>query len=422
MNRRYGLQFQLTIAMLALVVICNTLFAFVIYLANDQFEDTLLDSQITSEMDEIIRRLEENSLDPLPQSANFHFYLDSRKVQKPIPELFSSKEAGTYHEVYFENRFYHLAVRQLDDDILYLAHDITEIEAQEHKLKLLLIAGTIITPLLTIWIGIWLSRKVIAPVRALGDEVANLDPQQRDVHLSKRYQGYEVERIAEAFDRYLKRMDEYVEREQSFSAAASHELRTPLSIISTSCELLADDASLSERSKAALIKITRASKQMSELVTAFLFLARGKTEALSKNAKTELCPLLQQILDNHRHLVNPAHVTLQLTCEGSTIVQAPESHISIVISNILRNAIYHTKAGLISVALDKRNIIIKDTGSGIAPENLDSIFTRQTRDPYSPGYGLGLHIAKSICDRYGWRIRFESQLQQGTIVVISMPV
>ena len=420
MKTKNSLQYRITIAMLVLVVTCNSLFAVVIYFANDRFEDALLNDQANTAMEMIISQLAENNITQLQQSLDFRFYLESRKQQFPIPAVFADKAEGIYHEVDLNQRSYHLAIRHLDNDTIYLAHDITEIEAQERKLEILLIIGTLLTPLLAIWIGLWLSRRVIAPVRALGDEVASLDPQQRNIHLSNRYRGYEVERIAEAFDRYLKRMDEYVEREQSFSAAASHELRTPLSIISTSCELLSQDTELSERAHIAVRKITRACKQMSELVTAFLFLARGNSELQSRNVLTDICPLLEQVVENHQHLLNPKYVTLQLHCETSIQVRAPESHISIVISNILRNAIYYTKSGVISIRLDNRCIIIKDTGSGIAPENLDTIFLRQTRDPYSPGYGLGLHIAKSICDRYGWSLRFESKLQHGTLVYIDL--
>ena len=110
--------------------------------------------------------------------------------------------------------------------------------------------------------------------------------------------------------------------------------------------------------------------------------------------------------------------TVSLLCDHNWIVEA--------ISNIVKNAFDHTKKGdIISIEWKQFasivQIIVKDNGSGIHPEDLYFIFKRFYRSRFSKdtqGVGLGLSLAKSIIEAHGGTIRVDSELNVGTTFVM----
>lgn len=418
MSSKYSLQLRLIFAMLALLVLSNVFFAAIVYTVGDKLEEELLEKQINHEVEEYIRRLAIDGSTPFPQSANLLFYLESNADVLPIPAAIRNLPPGVYHAVEWQGNVYQVAVRDMRDDRIFMTMDISSFEAQEHKLLAILIGSAAITPLLAVVLGLWLLRRLINPVGRLADEVARLNPKQRNKRLSSDFQGYEVERIAKAFDRYLENMDEFVEREQSFSAAASHELRTPVSVIATSAELMASEQNLPKNMQAPLERIQRATQNMSALISSLLFLAREQPAKTDFDEETELCELLEKIADSFRLLINTKLITFNVQCDQKLIISAPADHISIVISNLLRNSVFHTKAGMISLQVKGSQVLVSDTGNGIAPENMDRVFTRQFKGSGSKGQGLGLYIAKRICEQHGWRLSLDSTPGQGTTATL----
>ena len=103
-----------------------------------------------------------------------------------------------------------------------------------------------------------------------------------------------------------------------------------------------------------------------------------------------------------------------------------------VLSNLLSNALRYTpEGGDITISTkqtaDEVEIRVHDSGPGIEPEELPSIFDRfyrtdKSRQRESGGSGLGLAIAKSIVEGHGGRIWAESEPGEGTTIVIALPI
>lgn len=111
--------------------------------------------------------------------------------------------------------------------------------------------------------------------------------------------------------------------------------------------------------------------------------------------------------------------TVTLLCDYNWIIEA--------ISNIVKNAFDHTKKGGIIRIEWKQfasvvQIVVKDNGSGIHPEDLHHIFKRFYRSRFSKdtqGIGLGLSLAKSIIEAHNGTIEVDSELDRGTIFTIN---
>jgi signal transduction histidine kinase len=418
MQIKNDLRQRVFLGMLVVACISGIVCAVVIYLAYEQIEERILDTLMSLEQEELLRLLNENRDAALPQSASRHFYLQSRHKEMPIPPAFARLSQGMHHDVPLNGRYYNVAVQRLGADRAFITFDTTFIERKERLLLTFILLGTALTPLVAIVVGSWLSGKIIAPVRSLAEQVTLLDPKEGNARLTPNFRGYEVEAIAQALDRYMERVDRLVKREQSFTAAVSHELRSPLAIMTTSAELLDGDPRVPAPLRETINRMQYAIRDMSDSITAMLFLARepeGSGSAIM--AETAMHELLPRIIDEYGHLTNCA-VSLKLEANDRLVVPAPESHVSIIIGNLLRNAISFTKTGQITASLRGQRLTIVDTGCGIPPEELTHIFKYHYRGANSQGYGLGLHTAKNLCDRHGWRLKITSVPDEGTVAVI----
>lgn len=413
-----NLQRRVLLGMLVFASISGIVCAAVIYVAYEQVEQTILDSLVSLEQQELMRTLNQNHNAVLPQSATLHFYLRSRQAESPIPTAFANLSSGIHHDVLSNGGYYHVAVWNMGADRAFIAFDTTVIQHAEDRLITLVVMGATLTPLVAVAVGVWLARKIIAPVSSLAAQVTTLDPKKRNAPLAPSFRGYEVEAIAQAFDRYTERIDRLVEREQSFTAAASHELRSPLAIISTSAELLECDPRIPAPLRATVTRMRHAIRDMSDFISAMLFLAREpETSRPVVEAETAIHDLLPRMVHDYRSLTDRA-IDLDLTANDRLTVSAPESHVGIIIGNLLRNAIGCTKTATITASLRDRRLMIVDTGCGIPARDLAHIFERHYKGANSQGHGLGLYIAKNICDRYGWRLEITSLPNEGTTALV----
>lgn len=256
-------------------------------------------------------------------------------------------------------------------------------------------------------LGYRLSATLIAPVTRMSGMVQRLGADDLELRLAPRFAGTELEPIAQAFDRFLRRMAGFVEREKSFTAAASHELRTPLAVIQGAVEIAAGQPDVGDRCRAALERIGRAQREMTESVEALLFLAREEHRLPDPAEGTDVPALLETIVANHVDLAADKPVEVRTHFDGPLKVLAPPSVVGMVAGDLLRNALKYTSAGSIEVTLTGRELTIRDTGPGIPADDLPHLFDRDQL-PGRIGAGIGLRLAKTICERYGWQLRLES--------------
>ena len=87
-----------------------------------------------------------------------------------------------------------------------------------------------------------------------------------------------------------------------------------------------------------------------------------------------------------------------------------------MLTNLIRNAIQHTESGKISVFIKDDRVIVSDTGAGMDPTELNLVTQSHVGGDRNKGFGLGLSIVTRLCDRLGWRLKFESEKGRGTTV------
>ena len=103
-------------------------------------------------------------------------------------------------------------------------------------------------------------------------------------------------------------------------------------------------------------------------------------------------------------------------------VLTDEKWLAFVIEQLLSNALKYTREGRIHIFAEGRSLIIEDTGTGIAPEDLPRLgergFTGYNGRAEKGSTGLGLYLCRRICNKLGHSLRFESELAHGTRAII----
>jgi signal transduction histidine kinase len=223
------------------------------------------------------------------------------------------------------------------------------------------------------------------------------------------------------------------EKQQQFTADASHELRTPLAIIRTNAELMLrhPEKTIADESKL-LSNIIRETLRMNKLIAALLTLARADMGQAELNyTRVKLIEIIEDIAEFFDGLFKQQGIKLIVKTTGQLELTADKERLHQLFIILLDNALKYTFAGgKVSIIcyedMKDIHIQVKDTGCGIAAQDLPHIFDRffrgdKARSRESGGSGLGLAIAKWIVDKHGGEIRAESQLGVGTIFYIIMP-
>lgn len=230
----------------------------------------------------------------------------------------------------------------------------------------------------------------------------------------------------------LKEMDRL---KNDFISTVSHELRTPLSITKEGISVLLDGLTgeINEKQKHVLIIARNNLKRLARIIDDLLDISKieaGKVE-LRKHF-IDICDLIRRLLETFKLNTQEKNIELlyHTNREHLSIYADPDKIIQ-VITNLVSNAIKFTKKdGQIGIDLidkeDQIQICVKDTGIGIAKENLPKVFSKFQQFNRSPGpgikgTGLGLSICRGLVEMHKGKIWLESELGKGCKFIFTLP-
>ncbi len=241
----------------------------------------------------------------------------------------------------------------------------------------------------------------------------------------------ELGRLAMTFNEMLESIEQAYRAQQRFVSDASHELRAPLTAIQGNLELLNRHRTMPEAEREeALAELTREADRLTRLVADLLALARADAGVPLKQHTIDLDMVILDAFRSARQLARGQKLLLD-PFEPAQVV-GDEDRLKQLVLILLDNALKYTPTnGKITLGLERLEssvkIIVRDTGVGIAPEDLPHVFERfyradpgRGRDP--GGTGLGLPIAQWIVEQHSGKITLESQPAQGTLVTIVLPL
>lgn len=256
---------------------------------------------------------------------------------------------------------------------------------------------------------IWRARPVASSTD--GNDVARLsrDIEKRILEtlapIDEASAPQEIRPLIHTINRLIAHFEDRSLHEQEFSANASHELRTPLAGIRLQAELAMStkDASIL---KNAHENILNALDRSERLIEQLLVIARLSVDRADlKMEKISLGRAAAHVVGELLSLAQKSQIKLNMTPWKACDITASAESISILIHNLVRNAINHTPEGgkvVVRVTTIKGRAIltVTDNGPGISIDKRAAVLKRfqKAGDGSKPGSGLGLAIVKRICD------------------------
>jgi len=276
----------------------------------------------------------------------------------------------------------------------------------------------------------FIARKALMPVREISATVSRISELNLSERISVENTPAELQALSASFNQTLDRLEDSFNRQKQFTSDASHELRTPLSVILSQSEITLRKERTPEEYKNALLTVKEAGKLMSDIVAKLLTLARlGADKAEMKKEKIELSEILShavKLLNSYAEN-NQIRITLGEP-EQPPVIEGDRAAILELFVNIIDNAIkYNIPQGKIDISFKEEDsfmvIQVRDTGIGIAEEDLNQVFERfyrvdKSRSKHIAGIGLGLSICREIVRLHGGRMTMKSRMGGGTTVFI----
>ena len=196
----------------------------------------------------------------------------------------------------------------------------------------------------------------------------------------------------------------------------AHQIKTPIS--SMRLTLQNEDTSLSRRLTSDLLRV----EQYVEMVLMFLRLDSDSTDYVIR--EYDLDGIVRGAVKKFAGEFIGRKLGLDYQPLNTTVL-TDEKWLSFVVEQLLSNALKYTPSGTISITLEpEQTLCIRDTGIGIAPEDLPRVFekgyTGYNGRSDKRASGIGLYLCKRICQNLGHRISVESQVEKGTTVRIDL--
>ncbi|MBU0623053.1 MAG: HAMP domain-containing histidine kinase [Gammaproteobacteria bacterium] len=384
-----------------------------VYLTVQRIGTHLIDETLQVEMDEHAGYLAFVS----PNTKSIIGYaLYRNEPEERIPVELRKLNPGRY-DIKVRNHNYRVLVEDKNEARFYMLFDTESLHTREEQFFRYMIFFAIFMIVSSSIGGVLLASRVTASVTRLARQVGQAEPGDPNLDLVELTSNDEVGELARAFDRYLKRLREFIEREKYFTADVSHELRTPLAIMLGTVEVMEQDETLSMRQRTKLARIRRAAQDMIDLTSALLLMAREQQHFADENP-CHVGEVLRSCVEKHLPLTAGRPIRLEVELIAEPDLTAEQPLLEIVIGNLIRNALFNTKSGSVLLRLEKDKLIVRDTGVGMRPEVLARALDHYYKGPSSAGSGVGLSLVKRICERYGWQIALESEEGKGTTATI----
>ncbi|MFW1678767.1 ATP-binding protein [Pontibacter sp. JAM-7] len=252
---------------------------------------------------------------------------------------------------------------------------------------------------------------------------------QKESNRQTRKLMYEIE-AHEKTDRELQQAKELAERANAaksrYLTGISHELRTPLQSILGYAQLLSEHSETPDRHRHGLEVIHRSGQYLTDLIEGLLDVSKIEAGRLELyRSRVALPELFQQLVNMFSMQAQEKGIGFEYEVLNTLpqFVMTDEKRLRQILINLLSNAVKYTDSGRVCFTVSYRNqvadLIVKDTGSGIPPDQLARIFepferVRNQSTRNLPGTGLGLTIVKLLTDIIGGDLEVESEPDQGS--------
>ncbi|MBE5823767.1 MAG: two-component sensor histidine kinase [Butyrivibrio sp.] len=303
------------------------------------------------------------------------------------------------------------------------------LEILSRRAQILEVVIILIILLFAAWVSIMLLRPFDRITTAINDVKAGYTDEPI---VGPNY--LETEQIINAFNALLRRMKVLDDSRQEFVSNVSHELKTPITSMKVLADsLLAQEDVPNEVYREFMTDIGAEIDREDKIINDLLALVKMDKKASGLNiTSVDVVNLTEIVLKRLRPIARKHNIELTLESKRAITAEIDEVKISLVIMNLVENAIkYNKDEGWVKVELDADHqffyVKVIDSGYGIPEESLDHIYERfyrvdKSRSREIGGTGLGLSIARNAVLMHRGTIDVESVVDEGTTFTVKIPL
>ena len=316
-------------------------------------------------------------------------------------------------------------------------YEVFQLRNLEHTLSVLLLymtAGALLTTLIGMGGGLWVTRRAIRPLLEVSEAAALIAQGELSTRLVVTRADEEVQQLTESFNLMVSRLVERLERDARFASDVSHELRSPLTTLATTASILQQHREeLSPAGQESLNLLLADLSIFQALVEDLLEMARSDAGAVPLAIETvKSVELVRQSVRSaaRRHGLDEPPVEVAAGT-GDPLVQVDRRRFERVMTNVIDNA-HRYANGALAVRLglegDQLAINIDDNGAGVPPDERERVFERFFRGRaahdrgIARGTGLGLALVRDHVLAIGGTIRILDSPEGGARFQILLPV
>ncbi|MBF0594256.1 MAG: HAMP domain-containing protein [Candidatus Omnitrophica bacterium] len=342
--------------------------------------------------------------------------------------------ATRINNVSFESVNYPFRFSNRSEFVLQLTTPLAAVENVLSRLLLFMAGGVVFILLITVFIGAFLTRRILQPVLEVIRTANNISQKNLGVRIVDRARDGEMGLLVDSFNRMIERLEKSFTHINEFSSEVAHELKTPLAIIKGELELALTAPGIKEEDARMLGSTIQEVDRLTKIITDLLLLARFEyRQDVFKMESFDLYAFLKALCERVRVLSSEKGIRLDVMVpDGELFIQGDAGHLRRVFFNLAHNAVKFTPAGgVIRLSADvdggRARVTVSDTGEGIAPADQAKVFekffrVRKAREQDPAGTGLGLALALSIVKAHHGEIILQSELNLGSSFIVFLPL
>lgn len=291
------------------------------------------------------------------------------------------------------------------------------------------VAGFIALVLSTV-LGLYFASGIARPVQRISDTADAIKEGNLSARTNLKGED-QLGQLGQRFDEMADAIERDRNLERQLIGDVAHELRTPLMAIQATVEAIQDG--VFEADEEHLNTISVETRRLGRLVEALLHLNRlenGTTEI--KSDLVNLSSVCIGLSTTHEALVDSSGIMFFTNITPNVMIIGDKDLISQAVANLLSNALRYTpENGMVQLDLTRENgyakISVRDTGIGIAEEDVKKVFSRfwradEARQSVNGGLGIGLALVKEVVDQHRGSVSVSSKLGEGSVFTIRIPL
>ena len=330
-----------------------------------------------------------------------------------------------------ENALDIASIRLHDDNILQVGKSTEGREELLENFRTLFSSILVPTILIGFIGGQLLSLRALRPIRRLSNTVRSvIETGKTDLRIASENTKDEIDELVILFNKMLEKIEVLIKGMKEALDNVAHDLRTPMMRLRGIAEMALQPEEKLGTCQEALSDCLEESERVLTMMNTLMDISEAETGTLRLDLQpVDISILLENVVELYRYVAEDKNISLHTNCPSDLCVCADPNRIRQVLGNLLDNAVKYTPSGgRVEVKAYLRQhqvaILVKDTGTGISPEEIPKIWDRLYRGDKSRsqrGLGLGLSLVKAIVQAHGGEVEVSSQPGNGSLFAVYLP-